>query len=201
MVKKKACVFISGKGSNLFNLILFSRNTNFPIRISLVISNNKKAYGIKYAKRYKIPYIFVDTKIRNYENKILFYLKKHKISFICLAGFMKIIPEKLISYYRNKIINIHPSLLPKFKGLNTFSRMLKENEKEAGCTVHYVNDKLDSGKTIIQKKFPINDKDNETILRTKTQVLEYKAFPEAIIKFLGILVFKKKLYFFFCIIY
>ena len=182
MVKKKACVFISGKGSNLFNLILFSRNTNFPIRISLVISNNKKAYGIKYAKRYKIPYIFVDTKIRNYENKILFYLKKHKISFICLAGFMKIIPEKLISYYRNKIINIHPSLLPKFKGLNTFSRMLKENEKEAGCTVHYVNDKLDSGKTIIQKKFPINDKDNETILRTKTQVLEYKAFPEAIIK-------------------
>ena len=115
-----------GKRLKSFNLILFSRNTNFPIRISLVISNNKKAYG---RKRYKIPYIFVDTKIRNYENKILFHLKKHKISFICLAGFMKIIPEKLISYYRNKIINIHPSLLPKFKGLNTFSRMLKENEK------------------------------------------------------------------------
>ena len=91
MVKKKSMCFYLGKGSNLFNLILFSRNTNFPIRISLVISNNKKAYGIKYAKRYKIPYIFVDTKIRNYENKILFYLKKHKISFICLAGFMKII--------------------------------------------------------------------------------------------------------------
>ena len=182
MVKKKTCVFISGKGSNLFNLILCSRNTNSPIKISLVVTNNKKAYGINYAKRYKIPYIFIDTKIRNYESKILFYLKKHKISFICLAGFMKIIPKKLINHYKNKIINIHPSLLPKFKGLNTFSRILKKNEKESGCTVHYVNNKLDSGRTIVQKKFLINNKDNEKILKTKTQTLEYKAFPEAIIK-------------------
>ena len=182
MVKKNTCVFISGKGSNLFNLISRSRNTNFPIRISLVVSNNKEANGINYAKKYKIPYIFVDTKIRNYENKILFYLRKHKISFICLAGFMKIIPKKLINYYKNKIINIHPSILPKFKGLNTFSRMLNEKEKEAGCTVHFVNDKLDSGRIIIQKKFIINKDDNEIILKTKTQALEYKAFPEAIIK-------------------
>ena len=86
MVKKKTCVFISGKGSNLFNLILFSRNTNSPIKISLVVTNNKKAYGINYAKRYKIPYIFIDTKIRNYESKILFYLKKHKISFFVLQA-------------------------------------------------------------------------------------------------------------------
>ena len=182
MVKKKTCIFISGKGSNLFNLIASSRNANFPIKVSLVISNNKKAYGINYAKKYNIPYIFIDTKIRNHENKVLFYLRKHKISFICLAGYMKIIPEKLVKYYKNKIINIHPSLLPKFKGLNTFSRMLKEKEKEAGCTVHYVNNKLDSGRTIIQKKFSINENDNEIILKTKTQALEYKAFPEAIIK-------------------
>ena len=182
MVKKNTCIFISGKGSNLLNLISCSRNTNFPIKVSLVISNNKKAYGINYAKRYKIPYVFVDTKLKNYDNKILFYLKKHKISFICLAGFMKIIPVKLINYYKNKIINIHPSLLPKFKGLNTFSRMLKAKEKEAGCTVHYVNNKLDSGRTIIQKKFFINDNDNEIVLKTKTQMLEYRAFPEAIIR-------------------
>lgn len=182
MVKKKTCIFISGKGSNLLNLISRSRNTNFPIKISLVISNNKKAYGINYAKRYNIPYVFIDTKSRNYENKILFFLRKHRISFICLAGFMKIIPEKLVKCYKNKIINIHPSLLPKFKGLNTFSRMLKEKEKEAGCTVHYVNNKLDSGRTIIQKKFNINENDNETVLKTRTQALEYKAFPEAIIK-------------------
>ena len=95
---------------------------------------------------------------------------------------MKIISSILINNYKGKIINIHPSLLPKYKGLNTFSRMLKDKEKNAGCTVHYVNEKLDSGSNIVQKKFIINNNDDETILRNKTQQLEYRAFPEAIIK-------------------
>ena len=91
MVKKKTCVFISGKGSNLKNLISHSRYSNFPIKISLVISNNKNAQGVNYAKKYKIPYILINTKIKNYENKILLNLKKYKIAFICLAGYMKFI--------------------------------------------------------------------------------------------------------------
>ena len=182
MVKKKTCIFISGQGSNLKNLIIFSRNNNFPIKVSLVISNNRKAYGVIYAKKYKIPYIFVDTKLRNYENKIFFYLRKYKISFICLAGYMKIISNKLIKNYQKKIINIHPSLLPKFKGLNTFSRILKGKEIKTGCTVHFVNEKLDSGNKIVQKIFFIKKNDNESDLKKKTQLLEYKAFPEAIIK-------------------
>tara|TARA_B100000575_G_C22900465_1_gene523473 strand:+ start:236 stop:799 length:564 start_codon:yes stop_codon:yes gene_type:complete len=182
MVKKNTCVFISGKGTNLRNLIYHSRNNNFPLKISLVISNNKKASGIIYAKKYKIPYILVNSKLKYYENKILLSLKKYKINFICLAGYMKVISNTLIKNYPRKIINIHPSLLPKFKGLNTFSRMLKNKEKKAGCTVHYVNKKLDSGNVIIQKKFLISDNDDEKILRKKTQKLEYKAFPEAIIK-------------------
>ena len=164
------------------NLINHSRDKSFPIRISLVICNNKFAYGIKYAKKFKIPYIFVNTKFQYYENKILYNLKKYNISFICLAGYMKIISKNLIKNYQNKIINIHPSLLPKYKGLNTFSRMLKEREKKAGCTVHYVNEKLDSGSSIVKKTFFINMKDDENILKKKTQLLEYKAFPEAIIK-------------------
>ena len=182
MVKKNTCVFISGKGSNLKNLIARTRDSSFPVKVSLVISDNKKAYGINYAKKFKIPYIFINTKFNDYENKILIYLKKYKISFICLAGFMKIISNKIIKNYQGKIINIHPSLLPKFKGLNTYSRMLKNNEKKAGCTVHYVSEKLDSGSTIIQKKFFINGKDDEIVLKNKTQKLEYVAFPEAIIK-------------------
>ena len=182
MVKKNTCVFISGKGSNLKNLIARTRDNSFPVKVSLVISDNKRAYGINYAKKFKIPYIFINTKLNDYENKILIYLKKYKISFICLAGFMKIISSKIIKNYQGKIINIHPSLLPKFKGLNTYSRMLKNNEKKAGCTVHYVSEKLDSGSTIIQKNFFINRKDDETILKNKTQKLEYSAFPEAIIK-------------------
>ena len=182
MVKKKTCVFISGKGTNLKNLISYSRDSSFPIKISLVICDNKSAHGIYYAKKYKIPYIFINTKFKNYENKILLNLKKYGISFICLAGYMKIISNTLINNFHGRIINIHPSLLPKFKGLNTFSRMLKNEEKKAGCTVHYVNKKLDSGIKIIQKNFFINNKDNEKILKNKTQKLEYRAYPEAIIK-------------------
>ncbi len=182
MVKIKTCVFISGKGSNLKNLIINSRDNSFPIKINLIICNNKKAYGINYAKKYRIPYIFINTKMKNYENRILLYLKKYKISFICLAGYMRIISEKILNNYRKRIINIHPSLLPKFKGLETFSRVLKSKEIKTGCTVHFVNKKLDSGSTITQKFFYIKTKDNVEDLKKKTQKLEYRAFPEAIIK-------------------
>ena len=181
MVKKRACVFISGKGSNLKNLISYSRDKSFPIKISLIICNNNKAEGIIYAKRYNIPLILVNTKNKNSDNKILSQLKNYKISFICLAGYMKIISNKIIKEFRNKIINIHPSLLPKFKGLNTFSRVLKNKEIKSGCTVHYVNNKLDGGHIICNKKFFLIPGDNETTLKHKTQNLEYKAFPQAII--------------------
>ncbi len=182
MVKKNTCVFISGHGSNLKSLINYSRIQNFPINISLVVCNKIDANGILYAKKNSIPYLIVNTKKRNFENIIINEMKKYKISLICLAGYMKIISKKFISSYGKKIINIHPSLLPKFKGLNTFERVLKNNEIKTGCTVHYVNEKLDSGKKIIQKSFFINKNDNIKILKQKTQKLEYRAFSEAIIK-------------------
>ena len=182
MVKKKTCIFISGYGSNLKYLINNSRNQNFPIKISLVVSNNKKAQGILHAKKNSIPYLIVNTNKRNFENIILKELKKYKISLICLAGYMKIISKRFLSAYGKTIINIHPSLLPKFKGLNTFRRVLKNKEKKTGCTVHYVNEKLDSGNIIAQKSFYINSSDSETTLKQKTQIIEYQIFPEAIIK-------------------
>ena len=182
MVKKNACVFISGQGTNLKFLINSSRNANFPINISLVVCNNPNAFGIFFAKKNSIPLLLLDTKKRNFENTILKELKKRNISLICLAGYMKIISKKFINNFRNKIINIHPSLLPKFKGLNTFNRALKNNEKKTGCTVHYVNEKLDSGNIIVQKSFFIKENDDEMILKKKTQKLEYIAFSEAIRK-------------------
>ena len=182
MVKKKTCVFISGQGSNLKNLISRSRDNSFPIKISLVISNNRTAKGINYAKKYKIPFMLINTKIRNYEFKVLKKLKKFQIEFICLAGYMKIVPNKIINKFKKKIINIHPSLLPKFKGLNTFQRALKSKERKSGCTVHYVNNKLDDGIIIIKKVFFLKSKDNEITLKQKTHKLEYSAYPEAIIK-------------------
>ena len=182
MVKKNTCVFISGYGSNLKSLINSSRNQNFPIKISLVVSNNQDAKGILHAKRNSIPYLIINTNKRNFENILLNELKKYKISLICLAGYMKVISKKFLTSYGKKIINIHPSLLPKFKGLNTFKRVLRNKEKKTGCTVHFVNEKLDSGIKIIQKSFFINKNDNEKILKMKTQKLELRAFPEAIIR-------------------
>jgi phosphoribosylglycinamide formyltransferase 1 len=182
MVKKNTCVFISGQGSNLKNLIHRSRDSSFPISIKLIITNNKKANGIIYAKKNSIPYLVINTKLRNYDYIILQTLKKYKISLICLAGYMKIISKKFIRNFDKKIINIHPSLLPKYKGLNTFARVLHEKEKETGCSVHYVNEKLDSGYIIARKSFYINSNDNIKTLKQKTNNLEYKVFPEAIIK-------------------
>ena len=182
MVKKNTCIFISGRGSNLKNLIKRTRDYNFPIKIKLIICNNKNALGITFAKKNFIPYLIIDTKIRTFENQILSLIKKHKISLICLAGYMKIISKRFLRDYGKKIINIHPSLLPKFKGLNTYSRILEKKEKKSGCTVHYVNEKLDAGNNIIKKFFFINSSDNENTLKKKTQLLEYKAYPEAIIK-------------------
>ena len=132
MVKRNTCVFISGQGSNLKNLIHRSRDNSFPINIKLIITNKINARGIFFAKKNSIPYMIINTKIRNYDNQILQILKKNKISLICLAGYMKIISKNFIEKFRKKIINIHPSLLPKFKGLNTFSKVLKNNEKKRG---------------------------------------------------------------------
>ena len=182
MVKKNTCVFISGQGSNLKNLIHRSRDSSFPINIKLIITNNKNSKGIFFAKRNSIPYLIVNTKYKNHENLILQILKKNKISLICLAGYMRIISKDFIKKFANNIINIHPSLLPKFKGLNTFSRVLKNNEIKTGCTVHYVNEKLDSGKIILKKTVEIEKFDNENSLKMKVQKKEYKAYSEAIIK-------------------
>ena len=182
MVKKNACVFISGYGSNLKALLYRTRDYNFPINIKLIICNNKNAKGALFAKIKSIPLLIINTKKRNFENIIQEKINKHKISIICLAGYMKIISKSFINRCGKKIINIHPSLLPKFKGLNTFERVLNNKEKKTGCTVHFVNEKIDSGKIIVKKSFFINKDDDIRILKRKTQVLEHLAFPEAIIK-------------------
>ena len=182
MVKVNSCVFISGSGSNLKSLIKNSRNHNFPIKINLIISNNTNAYGLKYAKKYNIPYKFYSYKSRNFfERNCLKELKKRKIKFLCLAGFMKVLSKYFIKNFRYKIINIHPSLLPKFKGLDTHRRVLENKEKYTGCTVHYVSSKLDSGNIILQKKILIRK--NETVNTLKKRVLkqEHKLYSKAII--------------------
>ncbi|MDC6481997.1 phosphoribosylglycinamide formyltransferase [Pelagibacteraceae bacterium] len=181
MVRKKACVFISGSGTNLEALIKSSREYNFPINISYIVSNTKKAEGIKFAKLHKIPFCILNlNRLINIEF-FLNELQKRKISIICLAGYMKILNKKFLNRFNKKILNIHPSLLPKYKGLNTFQRALKNKEKLTGCTVHYVNNKLDSGKIILQKKIYIDSNDSEQTLKVKVQAKEYRAYSESIV--------------------
>ena len=182
MVKKiSSSVFISGNGSNLKSIIKNSRYYNFPIKIDLIISNNINADGLKYARKYNIPY-----KVFKYKSKVIFEknclseLKKRKIKFICLAGFMKVLSKKFIENFRHKIFNIHPSLLPKFKGLNTHTRVLKSGEKFTGCTVHLVTSKLDSGKIILQKKISVFSNDTAKSLRERVLKQEHKLYTKAI---------------------
>ena len=179
--KINTAVFISGSGSNLNSIIKNSLKKNFPIKTSLVISNNKNAYGINYAKNNKIKFKIINSKkMINFESKTLIILKKNNIKLICLAGFMKILSDKFIKDFKYKILNIHPSLLPKYKGLNTHKRVLKNKEKFSGCTVHYVTNKLDSGRVILQKKVRIIKADNEKTLRKKILKIEHLLYPKAI---------------------
>ena len=180
--KIKTAVFISGRGSNLNNLIKFSKTKKSPIIIDLVISN-KKAYGLKYADQYKIKKKIISFKRGKIaEKKILTILNKRNIKFICLAGFMKILSKNFIKKFKGKIVNIHPSYLPKYKGLNTSVRVLRNNEKFSGCTVHYVSSKLDSGKIILQKKVRITKNETEISLDKKIIKEEHKLYPAAISK-------------------
>ena len=180
--KIKTAVFISGTGSNLKNLIKFSKTKISPILIKLIISNSKKAKGLKYSTQYNIEKKIVNFNNNFSENKILNYINKKNIKFICLAGFMKVLSKNFIRKFKGKIVNIHPSLLPKYKGLNTHKRALKNKEKFAGCTVHYVTIKLDSGKIILQKKVKIKKKDTVNSLKKKVLKKEHQLYPSAIRK-------------------
>ena len=183
MVSKiRSCVFISGNGSNLKSIIKSSRDYYFPIKIELIISNNKKAKGLVFAKKYGIPFnSFTYNDQKKFERNALYEIKKRKIKFICLAGFIKILSAKFIRNFGHQIINIHPSLLPKFKGLNTHKRVLKSNEKYSGCTVHFVSPVLDSGKIILQKRVLISKNETESSLKEKILRQEHKIYPQSII--------------------
>jgi len=178
-------VFISGRGSNLRSLIKFSKEKSSPISINLIISNKANAKGLVYAKKSKIKKYVTDFKNRNNsEKKILKRLFKNKIDFICLAGFMQIISRNFLKKFKKPILNIHPSLLPKYKGLNTHKRIINNKEKFSGSTVHLVSSKLDSGKIILQKKIKISKYDNEKTLEKKILKIEHILYPKAIKKLL-----------------
>ena len=183
--KKNIAVFISGRGSNLKSLINYSKKKNSLIKIMLVISNNTNAKGLKIANSFKIKNYAIKFKNRSiFEKQSLKLMKKYNIDMICLAGFMKILSGNFIKKFANPILNIHPSLLPKYKGLNTHLRAIKNKDKFSGASVHKVTQRLDSGKIILQKKIKILKKDTVKSLEKKVLKIEHEIYPKAIVKFI-----------------
>ena len=173
----KTAIFISGRGSNMKSLIKYSQKKNSKIEIAKVFSNNKTAQGIDIAKQLNVPEIFY------YSNK--FFEEKIKknlddIDLICLAGFMKILSPSFVKKWKKRLINIHPSYLPHFKGLNAQRKAIETKASFSGCTVHYVNKKIDSGNIIMQKKIKILKKDDTESLTKKILIEEHKLYPKAL---------------------
>jgi phosphoribosylglycinamide formyltransferase-1 len=184
--KTNIAVFISGTGTNLKNLIQYSLKKQSKFIIKLIVSNNVNAKGLKYAKKFKIKKKIINYKnLTNSEIRILNDLNKENINIICLAGFMRILTSNFIKKFKGKIINIHPSLLPKYKGLNTHQRALDNKEKYSGCTVHFVNSKLDAGKIILQKKVKIFKNDTSKKLSKRILKQEHLLYPKALEKIIS----------------
>ena len=180
MVKKKACIFISGSGTNLRSIIKSSRDYNFPVNINLVISSKKSAAGINFAKKFSIPCIVLDVNKKKFEKIVIKELLDRKISLICLAGFMKILSKNFVRNFKGKIINIHPSLLPSFPGANAHRDVIQAKAKTSGCTVHFVDEGIDTGPIITQASVDLSQGETEDSLSEKILPLEHQIYPKAI---------------------
>ena len=164
-----------------------SMDDKHPAFASVVISNNSDAPGLKKARDLGVPTEIIDPDYikkngLDFETELVAILKYYSVEIICLAGFMKVLSKEFIDNFKNRILNIHPSLLPKYKGLNTHERVIQNKEKTSGCTVHYVNSKLDGGKIILQKKIRVYKKDSAESLRKRILKDEHRLYPKAILK-------------------
>ena len=179
MSRSKSIIFISGNGSNLQNIINNINNDFLKMDIVAVVSNNAEAKGLVRAKEAGIETIVIDTS-NKYIDKLLTLINTYHVDLVLLAGFMKILPKDFTDKFYGKIINLHPSLLPKFKGLDTHKKVLASKEKYHGASVHFVTSKLDDGPVIIQGKTEILENDNEITLRDRVHKIEHNIFPLAI---------------------
>lgn len=186
MRKKRVAVLISGGGSNLQALINAALVTDYPAQVVLVISNNPDAYGLKRAQDANIPTKVVNH--RNYDSRAAFEQSLHdvllseNIELICLAGFMRVLDDQFVHKWEGRMINIHPSLLPKYKGLHTHARAIEAGETEAGCTVHFVVPELDAGPIIAQAAVPVAPDDTPETLAARVLEKEHLIYPEALRK-------------------
>lgn len=187
-MKKRVVVFISGNGSNMLALFKATRQAEYPAEITSVICDNPHALGIQKANENGLPIHIVDRRKslnrEDYEESILTLLTQDQPHFICLAGYMQILSKHFVQLYKNRILNIHPSLLPLFKGLNTHERVLKEGVKITGCTVHLITEKVDEGKILAQAAVPVHPDDTADTLAQRVLEAEHTLYPEALKRFI-----------------
>ncbi len=184
MKKGRVAVFLSGRGSNFESIYRATLKRDSNYKIAIVISDKKKARGLKRAKKFKLKNFYISPKLfktkREYNRHIIKLLKINKVDLVCLAGFMRIIDPEFIEEYKNRIINIHPALLPSFPGLNVQKQAVDHGVKISGCTVHFVDPGIDTGPIILQKPVKIRSDDNEDTLSKRILKEEHKIYPEAI---------------------
>lgn len=186
MARRRTAILISGRGTNMAALIAAARNPSYPAEIALVISNIPSAKGLQIAEAAGIKTLIVSHEEYSnksmFEEKILQTLNEAKIELVCLAGFMRVLSVSFISHFEGRILNIHPSLLPAYRGLDTHKRALADGVKDHGCTVHFVVPELDAGPIIAQAIVPVLDGDTEETLSARVLIAENRLYPEALAK-------------------
>jgi phosphoribosylglycinamide formyltransferase-1 len=184
MARKRVAILISGRGSNMTALIKAARDTAFPAEIVLVVSNRSDAAGLVFAMKAGIPTAVIDHKAFStrdaFDAAIEETLARARVEIICLAGFMRMLTTPFVERWRGRMLNIHPSLLPEFKGLDTHARALAAGAQKHGCTVHFVAPELDSGPTILQAEVPVLKGDDEKSLAARVLAEEHRIYPAAL---------------------
>ena len=182
--RKRTAVLISGRGSNMQALVEAARAPDYPAEIALVLSNRPDAAGINFARKNAIATAVIDHKIyvgrEEFDRAMQAMLDIHRIELVCLAGFMRLLSPWFVNQWRGRILNIHPSLLPLYKGLNTHERALADGAREHGCTVHFVVPELDAGPVILQARMPVLAGDTAEILAARVLAKEHEIYAEAL---------------------
>ena len=180
----RTAILISGRGSNMAALIEAARAPDFPAEVALVVSDRHEAGGLAIAKRAGIATAAIDPKIYagrdEFDASMQAMLDIHRIELVCLAGFMRILGGPFVNRWRGRMINIHPSLLPAYRGLHTHERALADRVKEHGCTVHLVEPELDAGPILVQARVPVLEGDNAETLAARVLVEEHRIYPQAL---------------------
>lgn len=182
--KTKVAILISGRGSNMQALVKACEDSNFPAEIVLVLSNKEDAKGLKFAQEKGIKTAFVDHKKfasrEEFDREVACEIENSGAKIVCLAGFMRLLSRWFVEHFENRLLNIHPSLLPEFKGADAVGDAIKAGARISGCTVHFVTEEMDAGPVILQAKVPVNENDNKESLAAKILKEEHRIYPQAL---------------------